>query len=245
MKRIDINCDLGEGFDDAALMPLITSANIACGGHAGDETSMRRAVRLAIQHGVNIGAHPSYEDRLNFGRVKLTVPLESLRQSVADQIGQLRDIVNAEGGTLRHVKPHGALYNEAIQNPDIAAAIMDGVWRVDPSLTVVTMPNSELYYQAHALCNPIVAECFADRTYQRDGTLTPRTDPRALHTREIDAVDQILWIVRDGCVRSVDGNWIPLEAQTVCVHGDGTQAVATLRMVRSALTAAGIEIRPF
>ncbi len=245
MKPMDINCDLGEGFDDAALMPLITSANIACGGHAGDDASMRRAVRLAIQQGVNIGAHPSYEDRVNFGRVKLIVPLETLRQSVADQIGRLLDIVAAEGGTLRHVKPHGALYNVAIQNPDIAAAIMDGVWRVDPSLLVVTMPFGDLYHRAHALCNPVVAECFADRTYQSDGTLTPRTDPRALHLREIDAVDQILWLVRDGCVRTVDGEWIPMQSQTICVHGDGNKAISMLRMIRSALTAARIEIRPF
>lgn len=245
MRSIDLNCDLGEGGDDAALMPLVTSANIACGGHAGDETTMTRAVELALEYNANIGAHPSYEDRANFGRAEMNVPAEALTRSIASQIARFREIVIAKGGTIRHVKPHGALYNAAIRNPAVARAILDAVWRVDPALTIVTMHQGCLLDQAIALGNPVVIEGFVDRTYQSDGTLTPRSEPDALHAREIDAADQSLWMARDGVVRSIDGSWIAIGAQTLCVHGDGKSALSLLRLVRTSLNAAGIAIKAF
>ncbi len=245
MKQIDINCDLGEGGDDSVLMPLITSANIACGGHAGDIHTMRRAVDLAIEFGVNVGAHPSYEDRANFGRAALHVPAEALRASVASQIRSLQQITAHAGVRLRHVKPHGALYNVAARDPVVAGSILDAMHDVDPDLALVTMPCGILNDLATAKGIEVIAEAFADRTYQSDGSLTPRSDPRAMQAHEIDAADQVLWIVRDGCVRTVDGEWIAMKARTICVHGDGAAALPTLRMLRSAIAAAGIAVAPF
>lgn len=245
MQSIDLNCDLGEGGDDSLLMPLVSSANIACGGHAGDEPTMRRAVELALTAGANIGAHPSYEDRANFGRIELHVPTSDLRHSLVRQIRHLQSITNSAGARLRHVKPHGALYNVAVRNPSVARAVVDAVCEVDESLAIVTLPHGHLFEVATAMDVELIAEGFADRTYQRDGTLTPRTDAAALHAREIDAADQVLWMVRDGAVRTVDAAWIPMRVQTLCVHGDGPHAVSFLRAVRSALSAAAVPIRPF
>lgn len=243
--QIDLNCDLGEGGDDAALMPLITSANVACGGHAGDERTMRRAVELALDANVNIGAHLSYEDRVSFGRSEVHVPTHELRHSLVRQIRMLRQMAQSAGATLRHVKPHGALYNVAVRDAGVAGAIVDAVIEVDPSLGVVTLPHGALVERAADVGIEILPEGFADRTYQADGTLTPRNLPGATHTREIDAADQVLWIVRDGCVRALDGSWIPMRVKTVCVHGDGTRALPILRMVRDTLRAAGIGVRAF
>lgn len=243
--QIDINCDLGEGADDAAFMPLITSANIACGGHAGDERTMRHAVQLAIASEVSIGAHPGYEDRVNFGRTEMHVPSDLLRHSIASQIRALQDIVRREGGRLRHVKPHGALYNVAVRDPSIAGAIVDAVGEVDGALAIVTLPHGALVERAEAVGIEVIPEAFADRSYRRDGTLTPRSDPGALLAREIDAADQVLWIARDGCVRAAEGEWIALRARTICVHGDGPRALAMLRTVREALRSAGIGLRAF
>jgi UPF0271 protein len=245
MSHIDINCDLGEGADDAALMALVTSANIACGGHAGDESTMRRAVQLALEAGANIGAHPSYEDRANFGRAELHLPAGQLRHSLVKQIESLKRIAESAGGSLRHVKPHGALYNVALRNPAVASAILDAVWEVDSRLAIVTMPHGCLFEQAAEMSVTPIAEGFADRSYQSDGTLTPRSEPHALLTREMDAADQVLWMVRDGAVRSVDGAWMAMSVQTICVHGDGRSAVPMLRLVRDALAAAGIAAKPF
>ena len=245
MLDIDLNCDMGEGGDDASLMPLITSANIACGGHAGDVESMRCAVERAMVHGVNIGAHPGYDDRANFGRAAREVPSDQLRDSIAAQLRVLQQIVHAAGGRLRHVKPHGALYNAAIGNAVVAGAIVDAVFDVDASLAIVTLPHGRLIDHASTCGIETIAEAFADRTYQPGGTLTPRSDPSALIVREIDAADQVLWIVRDGCVRSVQGEWIPMRVQTVCIHGDGARALPLLRMLKQTLAAAGIGVRPF
>lgn len=245
MKQIDLNCDLGEGGDDAALIPLVSSINIACGGHAGDEMSMRRAVELAVASNVNIGAHPSYDDRDNFGRVERNVPTDELRKSLEGQIRSLKVICDARGERMCHVKPHGALYNVAVRNPTVARTILDAVAEMDETLRVITLPHGCLWEIAEERGMNRIAEGFADRTYQPDGTLTPRSDPHALHVREMDAADQVLWMVRDGVVRCLDGTWIPMPVQTVCVHGDGRSAVATLRLLRSALAAAGIHVSAF
>lgn len=245
MLSVDLNCDLGEGGPDELLMPLVTSVNIACGGHTGDESSMRRSVALAQPFGINLGAHPSFEDRTHFGRAEMHIPSAELTRSVVHQIRALRGIAVEMGMTLRHVKPHGALYNVAARDGVVAGAIVDAILEVDPELCVLTLPIGRLAERAQDCGLRVIAECFADRTYLADGTLTPRNQPHAFLDREVDAADQALWIVRDGCVRTRDGERIPMRGQTLCVHGDGHAAVATLRMIRHALATAGIAIRGF
>ena len=241
MLRIDLNCDLGEGAGhDAALMPLITSANIACGAHAGDAATMRTTVALAQRHGVAIGAHPGFADRENFGRRELALPPAEVRALVATQIEALRGL-----GPLRHVKAHGAIYNLAARDAALADAIAEAVRAIDPALVLFVLPNSALACAAQARGLRIANEVFGDRTYQRDGSLTPRVRPDALIHDETVAVAQVLRMVREGVVRATDGTDVPIIADTVCLHGDGPDPVAFARRLRAELGAAGIEVRPF
>ena len=241
MPRLDLNCDLGEGAGhDDELMPLITSANVACGVHAGDEATMRATVALAQKHGVAIGAHPGYVDRENFGRRELALAPAALRELVTTQIAAL-----AKLSPLRHVKPHGALYNLAARDPVVAAAVASAVRAADPSLILLALAGSELARAGRAAGLRVAEEVFADRTYQRDGSLMPRSQPGALISDEAVAVAQVLRIVREGVVRATDGTDMQLRADTVCVHGDGPHAVAFARRLRAELTKAGVELRPF
>jgi UPF0271 protein len=236
---IDLNCDLGEGAGrDAELMPLLTSANVACGAHAGDTATMRATVALARQRGVAVGAHPGFADRKNFGRLELALPSAEVRALVAAQIEALHAF-----GPLSHVKAHGALYNMAARDPVLAEAIVEAVVDSDPALMLFVLPNSALARAATAAGLRIANEVFADRTYQRDGSLTPRSQPDALIHDEAVAVAQVLRMVREGVVRATDGTDVAILADTVCLHGDGANPVAFARRLRAELAAAGITVR--
>ena len=238
-RSIDLNCDLGEGAGhDAELMPFITSANIACGAHAGDEATMRATVAIAQRHGVAIGAHPGFDDREHFGRREVVLPPQEIFALVRRQVEALRAM-----GPVRHVKPHGALYNLAARDHAVAEAVARAVQETDPALKLVTLPGSALERAGRARKLSVVAEVFSDRTYQRDGTLTPRSRPDALIHDEAAAVAQVLRMVREGVVRATDGTDVPIRADTVCVHGDGPHAVEFARRLNAELRQAGIALR--
>ena len=239
MEFIDLNCDLGEGAgQDARLMPLVTSANIACGGHAGDPAAMRATVELAQRHGVAIGAHPGFPDRANFGRRELALAPAELRASIAAQIDALLALA-----PLRHVKPHGALYNLAARDATVAKLIADVVHEIDPTLILFGLSGGELTWAGRARGLRVAHEVFADRTYQRDGSLTPRSRPEALIHDEAAAVAQVLRMIKEGRVRATDGTDVAISADTICVHGDGPRAVAFARRLREVLQQARIQVR--
>lgn len=244
--RIDLNCDLGEGTGaDAELMPLITSANIACGGHAGDAVTMKAAVELAHSHGVTIGAHPSLADRAGFGRRELSVDAASVRVLVGDQVRTLQLVAHACGARVMHVKPHGALYNMAARDATLARAVAEAVRDCDPALVLVGLAASHLIAEARACGLGIAAEAFADRRYQPDGSLVPRSLPGAVLDDEADVEVQALGLARDALVLCADGTSLAVRADTLCVHGDGPRAVQSLRAIRAALAKAGVAVRPF
>ncbi len=230
---IDINCDLGEGCgSDAEMMKYISSANIACGYHAGDATTMRKTVDLAIDRGVAIGAHPGYQDRENFGRTAMKMAPKQVHKIVTDQISVLNEIARSSGGRLNHVKPHGALYNQSAVEPEIAAAIAAAIRDFDDTLVLFGLSGSTSITEAANLGLRTAAEVFADRTYQTDGTLTPRTEPNALIYDTEEAITQVLDMIKYGRVRSVDAIMIPIVAETVCIHGDGEKAVEFAKAIQ-------------
>jgi 5-oxoprolinase (ATP-hydrolysing) subunit A len=230
--RIDINCDLGESFgsftkgNDSKIMPFITSANIACGFHAGDPGSMRRTVRLCLDNGVHIGAHPGLPDLVGFGRRRMEVSAQEVYELVLYQLGALQAFVKAEGAMLRHVKPHGALYNMAVVDRALADAIAEAVYRVDSSLVLFGLSGSQLVQAGEARGLQVANEVFADRSYQADGTLTPRSHPQAVISDPEMAAARVALMVKYGVVKALDGTDLPIRAETVCVHGDGSGAVA-------------------
>lgn len=241
MLRVDLNCDLGEGTGhDDELMPLITSANIACGAHAGDEATMRATVAQALKHGVAVGAHPGFMDRENFGRQELALGPDEVHELVLHQIRKLQALA-----PVRHVKPHGALYNMAARDPALARALVDAVYEADPRLILFGLAGSHVIAAGEACGLPVASEVFADRTYQADGALTPRTQANALITDAAMAVAQVLRMVRENTVRAIDGTDVLIRADTVCLHGDGAQPVAFARRLRRELAAAGVEIKAF
>ena len=246
MTRVDLNCDLGEGTGlDEALMPLVTSANIACGAHAGDERTMRATVALARQHGVAVGAHPGFADREHFGRRELPVVPDDVHQLVLSQTLALQRIAGDVGGRVAHVKPHGALYNMAARNTLLADAVAHAVYEADPRLILFGLAGSALVRAGQACGLAVAEEVFADRTYQADGSLTLRHRPDALITDPAAAVRQVLRMVTGGQVVATDGTPVRVRADTVCLHGDGPDAVAFAAQLREALTAAGVEVRAF
>lgn len=233
--NIDLNADLGEGCaSDADLLTLVSSANIACGFHASDAQTMLACVREALKNGVAIGAHPSFPDRGNFGRTAMTLPPETVYAQTLYQIGALAAIARAEGGVMRHVKPHGMLYNQAAQDPQLADAIAKSVHACDPALILVGLAGSELIHAGERYGLVTRQEVFADRGYQADGTLVPRTRPGALIEDEEQSLAQTLGMVETGRVKSVTGEWANVVAQTVCIHGDGEHALAFARRLRAA-----------
>lgn len=242
---VDLNCDLGEGAGhDAELMAEITSANIACGAHAGDEATMAATVAMARAHGVAIGAHPGFADREHFGRRELPLRSGEAVALVRGQVETLRRIAATQGATLAHVKLHGALYNLAARDAGVAAEVLDAVWGGAERPVLLVLAGSVLERLARARDDMrVVAEVFADRTYQRDGSLTPRSRPGALIEDETLAVAQVLRMVREGKVRSLDGVDLPVRAGTICVHGDGAQAVVFARRLRMELGRAGIAVK--
>ena len=242
--HIDLNADLGEGCDnDEALLALISSANIACGWHAGDAATMVRTVKWALERGVAIGAHPSYPDRENFGRTEMQRDPEHVYADVLYQIGALDAIVRAQGGELHHVKPHGALYNQAVRDPALARAIVRAVRDFDSDLVFFGLAGSQMIDIAKEAGLRVKQEVFADRGYNPDGTLVKRGTPGALHEDEEVALNQTLTMVREKRVRAIDGTWVPIQAETVCLHGDGAHALAFARRIRERLGAEGIAVR--
>lgn len=242
--HVDLNADLGEGApDDADLLTLVTSANIACGGHAGDARLMQATVRAALAHGVAIGAHPSYVDREHFGRREMQLDPDQVRAEVLCQVGALDALVRAAGGRLHHVKPHGALYNQAARDPALADAIAGAVRDIDPGLAIYGLAGGELLRAAERAGLRAVAEVFADRGYRADGSLVPRSQPGALIDDTDEAVARTLRMVQEGVVQAVSGETVPLRAQTVCLHGDGPHALAFARALHAALRDAGVALR--
>ncbi|KAA0181624.1 5-oxoprolinase subunit PxpA [Cupriavidus cauae] len=242
--QIDLNADLGEGCgSDEALLALISSANIACGWHAGDASTMLQTVQWALAKGVAIGAHPSYPDRENFGRTEMQRDPRDIYADVLYQIGALAAIVRAQGGRLAHVKAHGALYNQAARNRAQAQAIVDAVRDFDPRLTFFGLAGSVMIEVAREAGLTVKEEVFADRGYNPDGSLVRRGTPGALLDDDEAVLSQTLSMVRDHKVRAIDGQWIPIQADTVCLHGDGPHALAFAQRIRDRLREEGIAVR--
>ncbi|WP_075180711.1 5-oxoprolinase subunit PxpA [Pantoea sp. 1.19] len=241
--QIDVNADLGEGADcEEALLQLVSSANIACGYHAGDAHTMRQSLRWARQYGVAAGAHPSFPDRENFGRTRMSLPPEQVYALVREQIDTLAALAAETGISLRHVKPHGMLYNQSAEDPALAAAIARAVRDSDPQLVLVGLAGSVSVQVARQLGLTTCEEVFADRGYQASGALVPRGAPGAIIEEAERAIDQTLSMVCDGRVRAVNGEWVRVNAQSVCLHGDGAHALEFARRLRAAFTAAGVAV---
>jgi len=241
---IDLNCDMGEGagFDDR-IMPLVSSANVACGFHAGDPTSLRGTLRLARRCGVAVGAHPSHPDRAGFGRTAMARTAEQVRDDVIYQVAALQALCRAEGVALGHVKPHGALYNAAAQERPLAAAVCDAVRAVDPALAVVCLAGSPMAEVVRAAGLRCVEEAFADRAYTAAGALVPRSQAGAVIAGPELVAERVSLMVREGKVPSIDGRIVSVRADTVCVHGDTPGAVALLEAIRARLARDGVEVR--
>jgi UPF0271 protein len=257
---IDLNCDMGEGMDnDAAIFQFISSVNIACGFHAGDKDTMRRTVELALLHRVAIGAHPSYPDRENFGRIDLLdfsqeekreprppgarLQPEELPGIITTQLQLLQNICTEFGAKLHHVKPHGALYNRAARDASISALICQAVKEFDPSLYLYGLSGSITQTAAEHYGLSFVHEVFADRTYREDGSLTPRNEAHSLIDDPRLALHQVLKLIREGKVKTGSGKEIPLIAETICIHGDGPHALEFAGVLYRSLKEEGLDIR--
>jgi UPF0271 protein len=245
---IDLNCDMGESFGpwkmgaDEQVMPHITSANVACGAHAGDPSVMRRTVRLARAANVAVGAHPGYADLQGFGRREMQADPAEIEDSLIAQIGAVAAMARAEGVALQHVKAHGALYNQAVRDRRLAAAVARAIRACDPSLVMFGLPNSALLEAGRAEGLRVAAEGFADRSYEPDGSLTPRSRPGAV-IHDVDAVvARAVRMVRDGEVLTADGRAIALQVQTICVHGDTPGAAELTARIAAGLAAAGAAV---
>jgi UPF0271 protein len=247
---MDLNADMAEGSGpegwaaDAALLDVVTSANIACGGHAGDAETMRHACAAALERGVRIGAHPGYCDRENFGRIELALPVGEIASQVEEQLSLLMQIAGEEGGSVTHVKPHGALYHRAAKDPELAEALSERIAAADASLALLAPAGSELLRAAQHLELTTAAEAFADRAYDAGGLLVPRELPGSLLGPE-EAIGQALSLAREGIVTTADGTAIEITADSVCVHGDSPGAIALARRLREALSDSGVEVKAF
>lgn len=247
-RAIELSCDLGEARTAAerelerALWPLIRAANVACGGHVGDDESMRDAARCSLSLGTILGAHPSYPDREGFGRRRIDISAHELEESLVDQVSRLTALAAAEGVVLTRVKPHGALYNDAHRDGTLAAIILAAVTRVGQGLAVVAAPGSALLEIASAAGLETVREAFADRRYRRDGSLVPRGESGALLMDPADAAAQAVGLAREGVVRADDGSAVSIAFETLCVHGDMSGAEARLLAIRGALSEAGMAL---
>lgn len=251
MTTIDLNADLGESYgrwqsgDDEAVLRCVTSASIACGGHAGDPTTMRRTVETAVRHGVTIGAHVSYADLAGFGRRFVDIAREDLADLLLFQISALQGFAQAQGTRVAYVKPHGALYHATLHHETQAAAVIDAVQRADLGLALVTMHNGELARRARKAGVRVVGEAFLDRAYQEDGRLVPRTEPGAV-IHDVDAVvARARKLVATSLVTSVSGTEVLVDAESLCLHGDTEGAAPLLARVRAALDDLDVEVRSF
>jgi len=246
---IDLNCDMGESYgawqmgNDAAVLQFVSSANVACGFHGGDPSTMRQTVAAALARGVAVGAHPSLPDLVGFGRRPMQITPQEAYDMVVYQVGALAAVAAAQGARLHHVKAHGALYNMAAKDAALAQAICRAVRDVDGSLVLYGLAGSQLVAAAQELGLRAAHEVFADRSYQDDGSLTPRSQPGAMIEDLDAAVAQVLGMVRDGMVRSVNGLAVPVRADTLCIHGDQPNALVFAQGLRDALRDAGIAVR--
>lgn len=248
---MDLNSDLGEGYgawrmgDDAAMLAIVSSANVACGFHAGDPLTILSTLREAAQRGVAVGAHVSYPDRVGFGRRKMDVPPAELEADVVYQIGALQGLAAAAGTRVTYVKPHGALYNTIAEDAAQADAVIAGIRAVDPTLILMALAGASILGRARAGGLTVVAEAFADRGYTAAGALVSRRDPGAvLHDPE-QVAERMLRLATEGTIEAADGSLLHLDAQSICVHGDNPAAVAMARRIRDRLVAAGVAIAPF
>lgn len=248
---IDLNADLGEGFGrsrlaaDEALLDMVSSANIACGFHAGDATTMRDTVMAAKARGVTIGAHPSYPDIPGFGRRELGLSPRDIGFHISCQLRALRDVCGAEDAKLSYVKPHGALYNRAARDPEIAAMVVSSIRDVEPSLTLLGLAGSEMAHAAELAGIAFASEAFVDRAYKPDGTLVPRDQPGAVIHDVTSAVQRAVMLVKGKTITADDGSELRISAQSLCVHGDNPDAAAMLSALRARLESGGITIAPF
>ena len=251
MRRIDLNSDLGEGFgpwamgDDATMLGLVTSANIACGGHASDPETMFTTLQLAARNGVVIGAHPGYADREGFGRRVIPMKAEEIARMVAAQIGSLIGVAALAGARVAYVKAHGALANLAADRRDVAEAILAATRAISPDLALLAISGTEVELAARAAGHPVYSEIFADRAYLSTGRLVPRSRPDAMIRDAGTAADRLLRFLESGLMPVVDGPPIPLAAQSICIHGDSPHAVAMAQEIRARLTASGVTLAAF
>lgn len=246
MKTVDLNCDLGEGMTaDEQLIPLISSANIACGYHAGNPAIMRSTIQLCMKHNVAIGAHPSWPDLNNFGRTEQTKLPAEIYTIVSDQLCLLATIAKEEGTSLHHIKPHGALYNQSAKDPLIAKAIANAVHDFDSELILFGLSGSCSIHEAEQMRLLVANEVFADRTYQDNGSLTPRAVAGALIEVDTVAAAQALQLVSHQTVTTITGKTIPLKADTICLHGDGTHALSFANHLLTTFKQAGFDIKKY
>ena len=250
MKKVDLNCDLGESFGnytcgmDASVIPHISSTNVACGFHAGDPLVMQKTVALAAKYGTAVGAHPGFPDLVGFGRRNMAVSPAELKAMMIYQIGALKAFCRSQGVTLQHVKPHGAMYNMAAKDRKLADAICEAIAEVDDSLILLGLSGSEMLKAAKDKGLRCASEVFADRAYEPDGSLTPRALEGSVITDEEEAINRVLQMVKSGTVVARNGQVIPIEADSICLHGDGVKAVEFARRIRQALTDSRVEIVP-
>lgn len=249
--EVDLNCDLGESFgvyklgNDQEMMKYITSANIACGFHAGDPITMREAVLLSLTNGVSIGAHPGLADLRGFGRRNIHISPKDAYHDVIYQIGALDAFVKSEGGVLRHVKPHGALYNLCAEDATLSEAVVEAVYRVNPDLYLYGLSGSKLIEAGRKLGLKTVNEVFADRAYLENGTLAPRHMEGAVISDENTSIHQVLQLVLEKRVKTITGSEIPLQADSICLHGDGNKAVEMAKIISSTLKNKGVILKSF
>jgi 5-oxoprolinase (ATP-hydrolysing) subunit A len=249
MYTVDLNCDMGESFGsykmgrDAEILDYITSANIACGFHAGDPSTMKKTVRMALSKEVGIGVHPGLQDLPGFGRRNMDISPEEAYDLVTYQIGALYAFVKSEGGKLQHVKPHGALFNMASKDAKLSEAIAEAIYKIDPELILFGLAGSELVKAGKKIGIRSAHEVFSDRTYQEDGTLTSRRLPNALIKEHETAVNQVIRMVKENKVTSLQGTDVSIQADTICIHGDGEKALEFAQYISTALNEAGIKIR--
>ncbi|UHA73671.1 LamB/YcsF family protein [Paenibacillus sp. 481] len=249
MLSVDLNCDMGESFgaytigNDEAILDLVTSINIACGYHAGDPSTMRKTVEMALNKQVAIGAHPGLPDLIGFGRRNMNItPTEAYDMTVY-QIGALDGFVRSEGGVMQHVKPHGALYNMAAQHKQLAQAIAEAVYKVNPELVLYGLSGSEFIRAGASIGLKTASEVFADRTYCQDGSLTPRNEPDALINDAAQAASQVIQMVKKGTVCARNDIEINMKAETICIHGDGAHALHFASTIREMLILEGIQLK--
>ncbi|RQW62030.1 5-oxoprolinase subunit PxpA [Vibrio viridaestus] len=248
MAKVDLNCDMGESFgtytigSDDQIIKHVSSVNIACGFHAGDPTVMRKTVKMAKKNNVAVGAHPGFDDLKGFGRRNIAISSQEAYDIVTYQVGALYGFTRSAGVPMHHVKPHGALYNMAAKDSELSLAIAQAVYDISPELILYGLAGSELIKAGQKTGLRVYNEVFADRTYQSDGSLTPRAQPNALLESDQDAVDQVLNMVLKGQVKATNGEWINVKADTICIHGDGAHALSFAEKVMRTLKHNGVQV---